>query len=78
VTVGSLRPKVSRLSRAEIVERYQAGESVGLLSLRCRVPDYHITAVLSASGTRIRGPAEALRLARQQRPWTAWNRAKRA
>ena len=78
MTVGSLRPKVPRLSDSEVVSRYQAGESVGLLSLRARVPDYHVIAVLAAAGIRIRGPAEALRLARQQRPWPAWNRAKRA
>lgn len=76
--MGSLRPKVSLLSDSEIIERYRAGESAGILSLRCRVPDYHVTAVLAAAGIRIRGPAEALRLARQQRPWTAWNRAKRS
>jgi hypothetical protein len=65
--VGSLRPKASRLSSAEIVERYQAGESVGLLSLRCRVPDYHVTAVLAAAGIRLRGRSEAIRLAIQTR-----------
>lgn len=67
--MGSL-PRTPKLSDTEIVSRYQAGESVGMLSLRCRVPDYHITAVLAAAGVRIRGPAEALRLARSQpKPW---------
>lgn len=75
--MGSL-PKVPRLSDAEIVSRYQeAGESVGLLSLRARVPDYHITAILAAAGVRIRGRAEALRLARQQKPPNPWSWAKR-
>jgi hypothetical protein len=74
--MGSL-PKVPKLSNAEIIERYQAGESVGLLSLRCRVPDYHITAILTAARVRVRGRAEALRLARQQRRPNPWSWAKR-
>lgn len=73
--MGSLRPKASLLSDAAIVSRYQAGESVGLLSLRCRVPDYHVVSVLAASGTRIRGPAEALRLAMKSRG--AWPSTRR-
>lgn len=52
-----------RLSPAEIIARYEAGESTGLLSLRARVPDYHITAVLVSAGVRLRGPSEAIRLA---------------
>lgn len=74
--MGSL-PRTPKLSDAEIIERYQAGESVGMLSLRCRVPDYYVSAILCASGTRIRGRAEALRLARSQRPPKPWTRAKR-
>jgi hypothetical protein len=74
--MGSL-PKVPRIAPAEIIERYQAGESVGLLSLRAKVPDYHITAILAAAGVRIRGRAEALRLARQQRTPNPWSWAKR-
>jgi hypothetical protein len=71
--VGSL-PRTPKLSHAEIIERYQGGESVGLLSLRCRVPDYHITAVLAAAGVRSRGVGEALRLARSQRQRKPWSR----
>jgi hypothetical protein len=74
--MGSL-PKVPRIAPAEIIARYQSGESVGLLSLRAKVPDYHITAILAAAGVRIRGRAEALRLARQQRPPNPWSRAMR-
>jgi hypothetical protein len=53
----------SRLTDTEIIDRYAAGESVGMICLRAKVPDYHITAILTASGVRLRGPAEALRLA---------------
>jgi hypothetical protein len=74
--MGSL-PKVPRIAPAEIIARYQAGESVGLLSLRAKIPDYHVTSILCASGVRIRGRAEALRLARQQRPPNPWSRAMR-
>lgn len=52
-----------KLSAAEIISRYEAGESTGLLCLRAKVPDYHITAILSAAGVRLRGPSEAIRLA---------------
>lgn len=74
--MGSL-PRTPKLSDAEIIERYQAGESVGMLSLRCKTPDYHITAILTANHVRIRGVGEALRLARSQRPPKPWTRAKR-
>lgn len=60
--MGSLR-RTPRLSEAAIVERYIGGDSVSLLALKCRVPDYYVTAILTAARVRIRGPAEALRLA---------------
>lgn len=59
--------KVSRLSDAEICARYRDGECRTMLALRARVPDYRITEILQASGVRIRGPNEALRLALSQR-----------
>lgn len=53
-----------RLTESEIISRYEAGESTGMLSLRAKVPDYHIVAILSAApGVRLRGPSEAIRLA---------------
>lgn len=52
-----------RLSDAEIVARFQAGESAGLLSLRAKVPTCRITAILTDAGVRLRGPSEAIRLA---------------
>ena len=62
--MGSL-PKKSKLSDAEIIQRYtDGGESAGLIALRCRVPTYHVMAVLaSAPGVRLRGAAEGIRLA---------------
>ena len=65
----------SKLTNAEIIERYAAGESTGMLSLRARVPDYHIAAVLSAAGVRLRGPSEAIRLA--MRTAQQWNSTRR-
>lgn len=51
------------LSTDQIIARYRDGESAGLIALRCRVPSYYITAVLTEAGIRLRGPAEALRVA---------------
>lgn len=51
--------KVPQISDAEIVTRYRDGlESRGLLGLRCKMPDYHIVAVLEAAGVPLRTPAE--------------------
>lgn len=74
--MGSLR-RVSRLSDAEIIERYQAGEGRTMIALRAKVPDYHVEAVLTAARVRIRGPAEATRLALSRRQHKPWTRAKR-
>lgn len=69
--------KISRLTDAEIVARYQAGESRTLIALRAKVPDYHVEAVLIASGVRLRGPGEALRMARARSvPRASTERAK--
>jgi hypothetical protein len=59
--------KISRLSDAEICERYRDGECRTMLALRAKVPDYRITEILTAHGVRLRGPNEALRLALKQR-----------
>lgn len=59
--------KRPRIPVAEIVERYLAGESAGMLSLRARVPHYRIPEILREAGVRVRGPNEALRVALDQR-----------
>jgi hypothetical protein len=64
--VGSL-PRTPKLSNVEIIERYQAGQSISLIALKCGTPDYHVTAVLAAAGIRLRGRSEAIRLAIQTR-----------
>lgn len=51
------------LSNDQIIARYRAGESVTLVALRAKMPDAYVTAVLTAAGVRLRGRAEALRLA---------------
>jgi hypothetical protein len=53
----------SRLSVGEIISRYQAGESQGLLSLRAKISCQRIRDILAESGIRIRGVQESLRLA---------------
>lgn len=67
-TKRSLTRRRPRLSEDEMVERYvKRGESRTLIALRAKVPDYHVEAVLVARGVRMRGPAEAVRLAMRQR-----------
>lgn len=50
--------KLSRLTPAEIVEKYLGGECIGLLSLRSRKPQYWVKDVLIAAGVTLRTPAE--------------------
>lgn len=72
--MGSL-PRAPKLSDAEIIALYQDGQSVSLISLKCRVPDYHVTAVLTAARIRLRGRSEALRLAMKTRgTWASTRR----
>lgn len=61
--------RIPKLSDAEIVALYQTGQSKSFIALKCKMPDYHVEAVLAASGVRIRGRAEALRLALKGRKW---------
>jgi hypothetical protein len=60
--------KVSRLAPDEIVSRYQAGETMGLLSLRARMPMGFIKETLLGAGVAIRTSKEAVALASQYRP----------
>lgn len=59
--------KVQRLTDAEIVARYVAGEGRGILGLRAKLPDYRVTEILTAAGVRLRGTNEAIRLSHNQR-----------
>lgn len=71
--MGSRR--VSRLTEDEIVQRYRDGQSKSLIALKAGLPDHLIEAVLRAAGCRLRGRAEALRLALQTRPqWSSTQR----
>lgn len=51
-------PKRCPLTHAQIVERYQGGEGLGLLSLRCRRPQDWVRDVLVAHNIPIRTAAE--------------------
>lgn len=62
--VGSI--KRSALSTSDLVSRYVAGESAGMLALRAKIPLYRVQEILTAAGIRLRGPSEALRLALDQ------------
>lgn len=72
------RSKRSVLSDDEIIARYRDGESISLVALRAKVPDYHVTAVLVAAHVRLRGRCEALRLALKDREQRGSTRRMRA
>jgi hypothetical protein len=58
--MGSI--KTPRLSDAEIVARYKAGEGQGMLSLRARVPVYRVAEILKNAGC-LRTPSQVRDLA---------------
>lgn len=59
--MGSL--KVPRLSEAEIVTRYVAGEGRTMLALRAKMPDAWVREVLAFHGVELRTQAEAAKAA---------------
>lgn len=61
MTAGRFR-RSQKLEDAEIVARYKAGESQGLLGLRAGIADKRIREILLAAGVTLRTPAEAVRL----------------
>lgn len=70
--MGSLpRPK---LSPEQIVAHYLAGESLGLLSLKARLPTSRVREILVGNGVRIRQAPEAIRLELRLRPRRVRNR----
>lgn len=63
--MGSLR--IQRLTDAEILARYRAGESQGLIGLRARLSSARVRDILVHHGVRLRSSQEALRLALRTR-----------
>jgi hypothetical protein len=59
--MGSI--KVPRLSEAEIVARYVAGEGRTMLALRAKMPDAWVREVLVFHGVELRTHAEATKAA---------------
>lgn len=59
--MGSL-PRPPRLTEAEIVARYEAGEGRGMIGLRAGIPDHRVKAILEAAGVELRAPVEAQKL----------------
>lgn len=56
--MGSLY--LPRLSEQEVVDRYLAGESQGMLSLRAKKPVTWVTTVLTRAGVSLRSASEAI------------------
>lgn len=54
--------KTPRLSAADIIERYRAGESLTMVALRAKVSDAHIRSILRDAGVPLRSANEAQRL----------------
>jgi hypothetical protein len=54
--------KQPRLTTAEIIERYLAGESRTLVALRAKVSDQHVRQILMDAGIPLRTMDEARRL----------------
>jgi hypothetical protein len=60
VIVGTL--KFQKLSDDEICQRYEAGDSQGLISLKARISTAQVRAILQGRGVRLRGQPESVRL----------------
>jgi hypothetical protein len=63
--MGSLY--IPRLSEKELIERYLAGESQGMLSLRAKKPVTWVTMVLTRAGVPIRSQRESIAVAMRSR-----------
>jgi hypothetical protein len=59
--------KLPRLTTAEIVARYEAGEPMATIALRALVSYPHIRSILKRAGVQLRTHAEARRLGVEQR-----------
>jgi hypothetical protein len=63
--MGSLY--IPRLSEQELVDRYLAGESQGMLSLRAKKPVTWVATVLTRAGVPLRSASEAIAVSMRNR-----------
>jgi hypothetical protein len=61
---------IPRLSEQEVVDRYLAGESQGMLSLRAKRPITWVTTVLTRRGVPLRSHRESIAVAMRSRAET--------
>jgi hypothetical protein len=73
--MGSLY--IPRLSEQEVVDRYLAGESQGMLSLRAKKPVTWVTTVLTRRGIALRSASEAIAVSMRNRAESQTLRSRR-
>lgn len=73
--MGSLY--IPKLSEDEVVARYVAGESRGLLGLRAKKSDAWVVACLIRAGVPLRTPSEAMAIMMRNRAETQTRQGKR-
>jgi hypothetical protein len=66
--MGSLY--LPRLSEQDVVDRYLAGESRGLLGLRAKKSDAWVVSCLTRAGVPLRSPTEAMAIMMRNRTET--------
>ncbi len=58
--MGSLKPAI--MTDEEVIRRYEAGESRGMIGLRAKKPDYWVVDVLIRNGIPLRAPSDWIAL----------------